>query len=112
MGRDGKLYPTTRTPQAKVEVCTTVVSPAPRPHDVRPTVAPDVVLAALLKGADAIRAELGDKPRFRDTAWWPAHRQAFHTLPDDARREAIIRLVLEQVDRDAADAGLSMNRAG
>jgi hypothetical protein len=80
-------------------------------RDTRPVVSADRILAGIVAAAHAIGPALthparpGGDPRFSRDASWPTIRAAFHSLADVPRREAIVRLVLEEqerIDRDRA----------
>jgi len=66
------------------------------------------IARALPAAAWAVATALDtEHPRFAGHACWAALRSAFHTLPDPVRREALVRLVLEEADRIDYDAGLA-----
>lgn len=81
------------------------------PRDTRPRAKPSEVATAILAGADAVAQALKDKdnrpPRFVGGESWGPLRQAFHVLPDDERREAIVRLLVEEAGRVANDSAAS-----
>jgi hypothetical protein len=84
---------------------------APRPRDVRPTIPSSTIATAIVQAAGLIAAEVGKNPRFKGDSF-AALRTAFHVLPDDVRREALARLVIEEAERIAHDTAASWTKAG
>lgn len=85
----------------------------PKPEDTRPFCSTDQVSEAIELAAEAmgpalaIRSRPTADPRFRSSEAWGGLRAHFHSLGDEARREAILRLVLEEAGRIRADRDVS-----
>ena len=80
-------------------------------RDTRPTVPPADVAAVIAAAAKLVVDQLKtDRPRLEVGDRWGAVRAAFHVVPDDFRRAAIVRLILEEDDRIRHDAGASLTR--
>lgn len=94
------------------------------PRDTRPPVTGEMVRRAIERGAGAAllalqplraahRPAATQQPRFVDGPSWSKLRQAFHaTLPDDERRAAIVRLLIEEQGRLEAEAGATLQAHG
>ncbi len=87
----------------------------PESFDSRPLVRGDQVETAILAAAQAVMATFpgvdSRGPRWAGGEYWPRLRAAFHVLPEAARREAIVRLVLEESERLEQDHGLQWRPA-
>jgi len=85
-------------------------------RDTRPLVKPRQVLAAIPAAVEAMRPLLAPgnmgptvPPRWSSPPAWGPLRAAFHVLPDAERREAIVRLLLEEAERIAHDEGATIS---
>jgi len=84
-------------------------------RDTRPPVKAAQVLAAIPLAVEAMRSLLAPGnmgpsvyPRWTSPPSWGPLRASFHVLPDAIRREAIVRLLLEEAERIEHEAGASL----
>lgn len=86
------------------------------PRDTRPPVKPEAIARAIVAGAEAIapllRGADGRPPRFVAGDAWKRLRPMFHTSGDAERREAIVRLLLEELERIQHDDAVTLKPFG